>query len=89
MDRKFHVTRPFVEPRADPFLELDGRQAQHDPDEYDSDDNFDNGTQIHRILPRVKRMKSSSATGLERSDGLFFICEDRNIHVKAGHLKGL
>ena len=34
MDGIFHVPRPLIQPGADPFLDLNGRQAEHDPNEY-------------------------------------------------------
>ena len=54
MDGLFHILCPFIESRADPFLDLDDGEAEHDPNENDSNGNFDDGSKINGILIRMK-----------------------------------
>ncbi len=43
MDRFFHVARPFIQSDIDPLLDLNNGQAEHNPNEDESNGNFDNG----------------------------------------------
>ena len=50
MNGIFHIPHALIEPGVDPFLHLNGRQAEHDPDEDDSNGDFDDSAQI-QIIP--------------------------------------
>ncbi|RPJ23956.1 MAG: hypothetical protein EHM33_19365 [Chloroflexi bacterium] len=50
MDGIFHIPRPLIQLGGDPFLDLNGRHAEHDPNKYKTNGNFDNGAQVHVIL---------------------------------------
>jgi hypothetical protein len=54
MDGFFHIPRSPVQPDADPFLDLNDGETEHNPNENQANGNFDNGAQVHGVLLDMK-----------------------------------